>query len=70
MDCTEKRVDMRKHNPDSAKELRRISPLLFKLNHTMPMTEEYANVLKELFCDNIGENSYVAAPLNGARLRI
>lgn len=32
------------------------------------MTEEYANVLKELFRDNIGENSYVAAPLNGAAI--
>lgn len=68
MDCTEKRVDMREHNPDSAKELRRISPLLFRLNHTMPMTEEYANVLKELFRDNIGDGSYVAAPLNGAAI--
>lgn len=68
MDCREQRVDMREPNPEGAKELQRISPLLFKLNHTMPMTEEYFGVLKELFGDNIGEHSYVAAPLNGAAI--
>lgn len=34
----------------------------------MPRTEEYTQVLKELFGDNIGENTFVAAPLNGAAL--
>lgn len=44
------------------------SQLVFKLNHTMPVTEEYNNVLKNLFGDNIGENSMVAAPIVGAAL--
>ena len=42
--------------------------LLFKLNHTMPGTEEYMSVLNELLEGRIGEGSYVAAPLNGAAL--
>ncbi len=28
--------------------------------------EEYRELLKELFGDNLGENSYVAAPISGA----
>lgn len=68
MECTEKRVDMREANYKENKESQRIPPLLFKLNHTMPMTEEYSAVLKEIFGENIGENSYVAAPLSGAAL--
>ncbi len=34
----------------------------------MPRSEEYFNVLKELFGDNIGEHSYVAPPISGAAL--
>ena len=41
---------------------------MFKLNHTMPRTEEYTAVLKELFEDRIGEGSFVAAPLAGAAI--
>ena len=32
------------------------------------MTEEHANVLHELFGENLGEGSYIAAPMNGAAL--
>ena len=32
------------------------------------MTEEYSEILKELFGENIGTDSMVAAPLNGAAL--
>ena len=34
----------------------------------MPMTPDYEKVLKELFGDNIGENSMVNPPLSGAAL--
>ena len=68
MECKEERVDMRVSSKDSAKEYHRIAELLFKLNHTMPLTPEYSEVLKDLFGENIGENSWVAAPLNGAAL--
>ncbi len=47
---------------------RKMTELLFKLNHTMPMSEEYSQVLKEIFGDNIGENTYIAPPLNGAAI--
>ena len=43
-----------------------ITILVFKLNHTMPNTDEYNNHVKELFGENIGENSTVMAPIAGA----
>lgn len=68
MECIEERVDMRVRDEAGAREAERIAPLLFKLNQTMPMSDEYRQVLKELFGDHIGEGSYVAAPLAGAAL--
>ncbi|MBR3245057.1 MAG: galactoside O-acetyltransferase [Parasporobacterium sp.] len=68
MECQEIRVDMRQMTPEETEQGKRQTELLFQLNHTMPMTEEYAGILKELFGDQIGEGSYVAAPLNGAAL--
>ena len=46
----------------------KMTELLFKMNHTMPMSAEYNAVLKELFGDHIGTGTYIAAPLNGAAL--
>ena len=48
MDCKEIRVDMRKMTTEEMENAKRISHLVFKLNHTEPMTEEYSAVLKEL----------------------
>ena len=62
------RIDMDDITDEELEETLRINELLFKLNHTMPMTPEYEQVLKELFGDNIGENSMVAPPLSGAAL--
>lgn len=39
---------------------------LFRLNHTMPATEEFELLLKELFPD-MGEGSRVNTPLSGVR---
>ena len=39
--------------------------LSFKLNHILPRSEEYMEILNELFKDRIGQNSFVMAPLNG-----
>ena len=39
---------------------------VFKLNQTMPYTDEYFKTLKEVFGDNLGENSIVNAPIQGA----
>ena len=66
MDCQETRVDLRKTDPADRAEGQRCARLIFRLNHTMPGTEEYQTVLKELFGDNLGEGSYVAAPISGA----
>lgn len=68
-ECDEIRVDIRNRDPKSVREMQRISPLLFKLNRTMPGTAEYASVLKEIFGENIGEESFVAAPLSGAAIK-
>ena len=62
------RVDMDDITEEDLQESFRQSQLLFKLNHTMPMTPEYDEVLKELMGDNLGENSMIMAPLSGAAL--
>ena len=66
MDCEEIRVDLRQSDPQSRAESQRSAKLLFQLNHTMPFTEEYSTILKELFGANLGEGSSVAPPLSGA----
>jgi acetyltransferase-like isoleucine patch superfamily enzyme len=68
MECTEIRVDMRTMTPEERETMSKQVQLIFQLNHTMPMTEEYTKILHELFGDNLGEGSYVAAPINGAAL--
>ena len=42
------------------------SKLLFRFNHTEPMSEEYASILNELLDGNIGENSRITTPFAGA----
>lgn len=59
------RVDMRKMTQDDIKKIQKQNEILFKLNHTLPMTEEYNNLLNELFHDNMGDNSVIHAPLSG-----
>ena len=51
MDCKEVRVDMRIPNPKDHEENVRTAQVMFKLNQTMPYTEEYQTLLKELFGD-------------------
>ncbi len=66
MECREVRVDLRKTDPADRAEGQRCARLMFQLNHTMPFTEEYSAILKELFGGNLGAGSYVSAPLSGA----
>ncbi|MGN0193670.1 MAG: acyltransferase [Pseudoramibacter sp.] len=66
MECTEERVDMRLMTPEERAEGQRQTELLFKINHTLPFSEEYKQLLFELFGDNLGENSMIAPPFNGA----
>lgn len=66
MDCKEERVDIRKVSSEHGKEGQRQTELIFHINHTMPFTEEYNNLLKELFGENLGEGSVITPPLSGA----
>ena len=43
----------------------RQAQVLFKLNHTMPYTEEYNTLVKELFGDNLGEGGWIMPGLTG-----
>ena len=52
MVCEEVMVDLRIPDPKSFEEGKRLTQLAFRLNHTMPMTDEYQQILKELFGDN------------------
>ena len=66
MNCEEIRVDLRTV-PHSANR-QRSAQLLFHLNHTLPFSEEYNALLRELLGDNLGEGSTIAPPLGGAAL--
>ena len=59
----EERVDLRIPHPEDFEAGRRQAKLIFKLNHTMPMTEEYTQLLKELFGDRLGEGSLISPPM-------
>ena len=63
MDVKEERVDLRIPDPARMEEGKRTAQLIFKLNHTVPMTEEYDKVLEELFGERLGEGSYIASPV-------
>lgn len=61
------RIDMRKPEEANPAEGIRCAQLCFKINHTIPYTEEYNTLVKDLFMDNIGENSRVMPPLTVVR---
>ena len=65
MECTEVRVDTRIKTPEETEIGKRNAELAFELNHTMPMTERYMEILHELFGDKLGEGSFVMAPIKG-----
>ena len=66
MDCKEEIVDVRIPHPEEFEKCKALMQKVFKLNQTMPYTEEYFKALKEVFEDNLGENSIVNAPIQGA----
>lgn len=66
MDTKEIRVDLSIANPKRTEDNIKLAKQLYRLNHTMPYTKEYDTALKDLFGDNLGEGSYVAAPINGS----
>ena len=50
-------VDPRKSGPEEFQKGMRDVKLVFAINHTMPYTEEYDALVKELFVGKIGEGS-------------
>ena len=66
IDMDYERVDIREMTSEELSEAIRMNEIVFKINHTMPNSEEYNNLLKELFGDNLGENSQIMAPIAGA----
>ncbi|MGN1363122.1 MAG: DapH/DapD/GlmU-related protein [Methanobrevibacter sp.] len=68
MDCEELKIDLSKSSENHAENMAKLRKLLFKFNNTIPGTEESHEILNELLDNNIGENSTIIAPLNGAAL--
>lgn len=62
------RVDMRQRSQYDLEEYSRQEELLFRLNQTFPRSEEYSDILQELFKNRIGEGSFLRAPLAGAAI--
>lgn len=58
------RVDTRLSSKEDVEKAIRDAQLIFKINHTMPYTEEYDLLISELFKGNIKENSRIMPPLN------
>lgn len=68
MECKEERIDLRETTAEEFAASQKNSHLVFLLNKTEPGTEEYRMILKELFGDNLGTNSMIGIPVNGAYL--
>lgn len=60
------KIDMREMSEEEMIKAGQMAEIVFKINHTMPGSEEYNSLLKELFGDNLGENSQIMAPIAGA----
>ena len=60
------RIDCSRQSEEELRLAKEQAQLLFRLNHTMPMTEEYDLLLRGLFPD-MGEGSIVNAPLTAVR---
>lgn len=56
------RIDLREQNDERHKEVQRTTQLLFQLNHTLPFSDEYHQLVQELFPD-LGKDCYIATPL-------
>ena len=65
-DMEEIRIDCRNQTPQELALARRQAQMVFRLNHTMPGTEEYDVLVHEIF-PAIGEGSRIGAPLTAVR---
>ena len=60
------RIDVRKQSVEELELAKTQAQLLFRFNHTMPMTDESELLMKKLF-PSMGEGSRISAPLSGVR---
>ena len=60
------RIDVKKQTPEEMEMGRRQAQTLFRFNHAMPGTDEYVELMHELFPE-MGEGSIVNTPLSGVR---
>lgn len=67
MECKEIRVDVRTASIKESTEGQRQTKILFQINHTMPFTDEYNHLLKELFGNNLGDGSMISPGSNQGR---
>lgn len=60
MDCQEIRGDLRATAASYSAQRQQSTPLLLRLNHTLPL--EYNALPRELLGDHLGEGSIIAPP--------
>lgn len=60
------RIDLTKQDPETLAKFKEELGFMFQLNHTMPMTQEYEELVNKLFPDK-EEGSVVMAPISGVR---
>lgn len=66
------RIDLRERTPEELAEIDRQEKVLFRINHTMPGTDEYQELIHRLFSE-VGEGSRIVAPMtiiHGDKVRI
>lgn len=66
MNNEEYRVDMNNLSEEDTLNYQKHTKFIFKINHTLPNTEEYGELLKKLFENKIGEDSKINPPIYGA----
>lgn len=52
------RIDLRERTPEELAEIDRQEKVLFRINHTMPGTDEYQELIHRLFSE-VGEGSRI-----------
>lgn len=60
------RIDVSKQTQEELELAKKHAQLIFRFNHTMPMTNEYETLMREVFPD-MGEGSIVHTPLTAVR---
>lgn len=60
------RIDLTKQGPEEFEKFKEELEYMFRLNHTVPMTPEYDEIVDRLFPVK-GEGSVVMAPISGVR---